>query len=262
MLTDEELDRVCVVLVRTRNPNNIGAVARAMHDFGFRRLRLVNPYPVAFEDARSAVGASAVLEAAQTYRNVADAVADCTCVVGTTADMSRTQEHRVHNVADGSGLLRSALASGGGVALLLGSEKTGLSKEELSHCNWIMTIPMYERAGERHVSMNLGQAAAVCLYELVRDAETAFLTPPFADATAADLERLTELLMQLLVQSGYDQRHPANFDEIQLRQLMRRMRLNSQDAAMWMGMFRQMLWKMQQEKLAEEKPSNNAGASL
>lgn len=262
MLTDEELERVCVVLVRTRNPNNIGAVARAMHDFGFRHLRSVNPYPVAFEDARSAVGASAVLEAAQTYSNVADAVADCTLVVGTTADVSRTQEHRLYSVAEGSGLLRAALAGVGRTALLLGSEKTGLSKEDLSYCNWTMTIPMYERAGERHVSMNLGQAAAVCLYELVRDAEVTYLASPSADATAADLERLTALLMQLLVQSGYDQRHPANFDQGLLRQLVRRMGLNPQDAAMWMGMLRQMLWKMGQERSVEGKLLDDDAASL
>ena len=60
-LSEAELDRVCVVLVRARNPNNIGAVARAMHDFGFGRLRVVNEFTVPFEAARSAVDASDVL---------------------------------------------------------------------------------------------------------------------------------------------------------------------------------------------------------
>ena len=58
------------------------------------------------------------------------------------------------------------------MALLFGSEKTGLSNDELSHCNWLLTIPMRNPAGVRHVSMNLGQAAAVCLYELVRNVES------------------------------------------------------------------------------------------
>ena len=70
-----ELDRVVVVLVRARNPNNIGAVARAMHDFGFRHLRIVNEYAVPFETARSAVDASEVLAGACAFGNVADAVA-------------------------------------------------------------------------------------------------------------------------------------------------------------------------------------------
>ncbi len=59
---------------------------------------------------------------------------------------------------------------GGRVALLFGSEKTGLSNEELSHCHWLLTIPMEEHEEVRHPSMNLGQAVAVCLYELVRQA--------------------------------------------------------------------------------------------
>ena len=81
MLTEEQRERVCVVLVRARNPNNIGAVARAMHGFGFADLRLVNEYSVAIDKARSAVDASAILAGAREFVNVEDAVADCTLVV-------------------------------------------------------------------------------------------------------------------------------------------------------------------------------------
>ncbi len=79
------LDNLRVVLVATRNPLNIGAVARAMSNFGVRRLRVVNPYEVAFREARSAVGAAGLLEKAEQYEGVAEAVADCSLVVGTTA---------------------------------------------------------------------------------------------------------------------------------------------------------------------------------
>src|SRR5579885_2061134 len=79
-----ELDNLRVVLVAARNPLNIGAAARAMSNFGFLRLRLVNPYTAAFREARSAVGAAALLANAEEYQNVAEAVADCTLVVGTT----------------------------------------------------------------------------------------------------------------------------------------------------------------------------------
>ena len=85
MLTDEHRRQVCVVLVRARNPNNIGAVARAMHGFGFFDLRLVNDYSVALEKARSAVDASAILASAKEFATVEDAVDDCRLVVGTTA---------------------------------------------------------------------------------------------------------------------------------------------------------------------------------
>ena len=81
-----ELDRIVVVLVRARNPNNIGAVARAMHDFGFRTLRLVNDYAVPFESARSAVDASAVLDGAATFASVA---ASAPCIAGGGRSNSR-----------------------------------------------------------------------------------------------------------------------------------------------------------------------------
>ena len=74
-----------MVLVAARNPLNIGAAARAMSNFGFLRLRVVNPYAAAFREARSAVGASAVLARAEEYKTVAEAVADCALVVGTSA---------------------------------------------------------------------------------------------------------------------------------------------------------------------------------
>src|ERR1700761_6668823 len=95
MLTAAELERVCVVLVRARNPNNIGAVARAMHDFGFGRLRMVSDYLLPFDTARSAVDAGEVLASAETHVTLATAIADCTLVLGTTAVGERALEHEV-----------------------------------------------------------------------------------------------------------------------------------------------------------------------
>ena len=246
MLAEKEREQVCIVLVRARNPNNIGAVARAMHDFGFRDLRLVSDYPVALSEARSAVDASAILAAAREYATVADSIADCHLIVGTTAVGRRALEHPLHTVAEGSGLLRATLAGGGQVALLFGSEKTGLSADELSHCNWAMTIPMFQRDGVRHPSMNLGQAAAVCLYELVREASAPASTQEVELARADDLERLTTLLAELLEESG-EARRLNNKDAAPLRQLIRRMHLNPADAVTWMGILRQALWKLREK---------------
>src|SRR5262249_55505559 len=150
MLTTEQLDRVSVVLVRARNPNNIGAVARAMYGFGFGDLRVVSEYPVALQEARSAVDASEVLASAREFSGVAEAVADCSLVIGTTAGGKRVQEHPLYSLAEGGELVRGHLATASHrVAVLFGSEKTGLSREELSYCNWTMTIPMVEREGVR-----------------------------------------------------------------------------------------------------------------
>lgn len=244
MLTQEQRDRVVVVLVRARNPNNIGAVARAMHDFGFRHLRIVNDYAVPFHAARSAVDASAVLAAAVEAPSVAEAVADCTLILGTTAVGERNLDHPLHELPSAGSIIRAELARPESrVALLFGSEKTGLSNDELSHCNALMTIPMHRSEGARHASMNLGQAAAVCLFELVRSAATPHPATP-TQSSAGDLERLTTLLLQTLEASGYSKRHPANCEPNQIRRLVRRMSIEPQDAPVWMGILRQILWKI------------------
>src|SRR5271166_3506977 len=95
-------DNLRVVLVATRNPLNLGAAARAMSNFGFAHLRVVNPYEVAFREARSAVGASAILANAEEYTTVADAVADCTLVVGTTAVRHRELQHPLRRLEYGA----------------------------------------------------------------------------------------------------------------------------------------------------------------
>jgi TrmH family RNA methyltransferase len=256
--TREYLDRVVVVLARARNPSNIGAVARAMHDFGFRHLRVVNEYPVPFEAARSAIDASAVLAAATAFTDMADAVADCTVVVGTTAVGERVLQHPLRVLPDAAAEIQRHLAeqAGGRVALLFGSEKTGLSNEELSHCHWLLTIPMEQHEELRHPSMNLGQAVAVCLYELVRngggagDAITkqAGVSPA---ATAQELERLTALFMEVLERTGYRRHHPANCDDAAIRRLVLRMNLSAEDAPVWMGVLRQILWRVGAEEQAK-----------
>jgi TrmH family RNA methyltransferase len=237
------LDRVVVVLVRARNPNNIGAVARAMHDFGFRNLRVVNDYAVPFETARSAVDALEVLEGAAALGSVADAVADCTLVVGTTAVGERALQHPLYSLAEAGGKIREELAGEGRVALLFGSEKTGLSNEELSYCHWLLTIPMEQHEEIRHPSMNLGQAVAVCLYELVRQMPARSGGDKVA-AEAADVERLTTLLGEVLEETGYTKRHPANCEEGQIRRLVLRMGVAASDIPVWMGILRQILWKV------------------
>jgi TrmH family RNA methyltransferase len=261
MPTQAQLDRVVLVLVRARNPNNIGAVARAMHDFGFPHLRLVNDYAVPFQDARSAVDASAVLASAVELASVAEAVADCTLVIGTTAVGARALDHPLHELPHAAALLRTALTQPTArIALLFGSEKTGLSNEELSHCHWLLTIPMHQAETARHPSMNLGQAAAVCLFELVRSE----LAPPIEaeepQPPAGDLERLTHLLTTVLDRTGYTRRHPANASPEQVRRLVRRLALSSADAPVWMGILRQVLWSHDQQPtiLPKDPPADPA----
>ena len=234
-------DNLRVVLVATRNPLNLGAAARAMSNFGFVHLRVVNPYEVAFREARSAVGASAILANAEEYTSVTDAVADCMLVVGTTAVRRRELHHPLRRLEYGARLIRKQLVTGR-VALLFGSEKVGLANEHLSHCHWLMRIP----TREEHISMNLGQAVAVCLYELVRDAKAAPRPERILRATANEAERITAVLLDVLRASGYVQPDGAAATEEKLRRLVRRLNLDADDAEVLLGMLRQIVWKVRQ----------------
>lgn len=244
----ELLENVRVVMVGTRNPLNLGAAARAMSNFGVERLRVVRLYDVAFREARSAVGAAKVLEAAEEFATVAEAVADCGLVVGTTAGGRRDLQHELRPLVIGAKAIRKRLESGV-VAVLFGSEKVGLSNDDMSHCHWLMRIP----TREEHGSMNLGQAVAVCLYELAREEKdrpgrgTVARNSKMA-AKSGDQERLTLLLFEVLRASGYVKPRGASATEEKLRRLVRRMDLDGADTELWLGMVRQIAWKLGEKK--------------
>lgn len=232
-------DRLHVVLVSPRNPLNIGAAARAMSNFGFKSLRVVNPYDVAFREARSAVGASHILTEAQEFTSVADAVADCTVVVGTTAIRHRELQHPLRDLAAGGRVIRKQFASHR-IALLFGSERWGLSNDELSYCHWLMHIP----TPAEHPSMNLGQAVAVCLYELIRSGAPKTRVAKITTAPAVEVERLTSLLIDILRTSGYLKTQSGASADARIRRFVRRLELSPEDAVTFVGMLRQISWKV------------------
>lgn len=215
-----------------------------MSNFGIFSLRLVNPYEPSFREARSAVGAAQLLASAREYTSVADAIADCALVVGTTAVHHRDLQHPVHRLENAASLIRERLNSGR-VALLFGSEKTGLSNDDISHCHWLLHIA----TEQEHLAMNLGQAVAVCLYELTRNCEIeadeqSRLSAEAGRVTADELDRLTQLWLENLQLSGYIKSGMETGSEEKLRRMLRRMELSAEDAQVWLGMLRQIVWKL------------------
>ncbi len=238
------MQHLVIVLVRTRNPLNIGAVARAMQNFGVRELRLVAPYEASFREARSAVGAGAVLAEARELASVADAVEDCRLVIGTTAARRRELEQPLVALEEAASPVHAALAQGR-VALLFGSEKHGLTREDFDHCHWLVRIA----TEDAQPSMNLGQAAAVCLWELAR----ASAAPIVEDGQRAiswdgpasgELERLGGLMMELLDVSGYTHPEAAKSTAAEVRRMLLRLHVTDADTHLLMGMMRKLLWKL------------------
>jgi TrmH family RNA methyltransferase len=227
-----------IVLVAPRNPLNIGAAARAISNFGFTHLRLVNPYNVAYHEAKSAVNASAILKSSQEYATVSEAVADCTLVVGTTAVGHRILKHPLRRIEYGARLMRK---SPGPIALLFGSEKFGLGNDDMSHCHWLVRIP----TREEHGSMNLGQAVAICLYELSRDSKAAVKESTASrPASAEEVERFTSYLLEALSECGYLKPLTSTSMVEKTRRMIRRLNLSAADSVLCQGMLRQILWKL------------------
>jgi tRNA/rRNA methyltransferase len=232
------LESLSVVLVAPRNPLNIGAAARAMANFGFPDLRLVDAYRVAADEARSGPHAGQVLKDSRDFASLAEAVADSTLVIGTTSAHKRDVNLSIQRLEDAAVLVKQ---HPGPVSVLFGSEKFGLSNDDMCHCHWLVRIPTVEGA----TSMNLGQAVAVTLYEMVRQAPNVDIIPsPENLASAGMLDEFVDRLYEALQLSGYV--HTDNVIE-KLRRLSRRMHLREHDAVMWLGMVRQILWKLKSE---------------
>ena len=250
----------------TRNPLNIGAVARAMSNFGFFRLCLVNPYEPSFREAKSAVGAAELLGNAQVFATVGEAVADCTLVVGTTAVGKREIRQPLKFLEEGGREIHKHLRSRRAgkrrspkteqaalpekrteVAILFGSEKFGLANEDLSHCNWLLRIP----TRDEHRSMNLGQAVAICLYELARTSKRAAVVDKANPATSGDIDRVVDLLLDALQLAGSLDSRSAMTTGQKLRRLMRRHNLTAEDARFWLGMFGQIAYRLRHGKASQ-----------
>jgi TrmH family RNA methyltransferase len=214
-----------------------------MSNFGFLNLRVVNPYEAGFREARSAVGASALLANAEKFDSVAEAVADCTLVIGTTAVGVRQLQHPVRRLDAGARLIRKRLASSR-AAILFGSERVGLSNDDFSYCHWLMRIP----TRLEHRSVNLGQAVAICLYEIARGLAAAQPVAKEKPVAAREIERIAEVLLEALRISGYVKLRSAARADEKLRRLIRRLNISARDAATLLGMFRQIVWKMQPDK--------------
>lgn len=251
LLTPDQRDRLLVVLVSPRNPLNIGAAARAMANFGFAHLAVVSPYAPHWREARSAVGAPEILKRARECSTLAEAVADCTLVAGTGTLTHRKPEQPVVLLPALAPVVGAALGHGGRVALVFGPEKRGLSREDLSLCHLLVEIP----TAPEQPSMNLGQAVAVCLYDLAWRASRPDLPAAktmsepargrdAVPATSGTLDLLAGLIDETMEAAHYSPADMREANQHDLRLLLRRLTLTTPDARRALGLFRRILWRL------------------
>ena len=237
-----------IVLVRPRNPLNIGAAARALANFGLLEMTVVAPFEPTWEEARSAaVGAETVIASARAVPTLVDATGDATLVIGTTTGSRRNLGRDLLPLPELAAGLRRRNVSGR-ATLLFGSEKTGLSNEDMSHCHALVRIPTTLGSP----SMNLGQAVAVCAYELAR-AGIVPARPPRVTARGSDpanlqtLDHVLERAAHVLDVSGYLQPKSRAAMLMKLRHLLLDLNLTCKDARILGGVLSQVEWKLESE---------------
>jgi TrmH family RNA methyltransferase len=187
------------VLVETSHPGNIGAVARAMKNMGVLELTLVKPREYPHPDATArASGADDVLANARVVETLAEAIADCGLVLATTA-RTRDQYFRVLEAREAATRIVAEARSGSGaVAVLFGTERFGLSNEQLQVAHALLRIP----ANPDYESLNIAMAAQLIAYEIlmaqqqpgayVAERETALATPEQMEGFYAHLQQVMD----------------------------------------------------------------------
>ena len=229
-----------------------------MANFGLSRLNVVAPYAPHWREAKSAIGAPDILKKASVTNSVSEAVRECTLVAGTGTLTFRKPEQPVVKLPALPALVRDELLRGGRIALVFGPEKHGLTREDLSFCHVLVEIP----TDPRQPSMNLGQAAAVCLYELAshmdvsnsdaqadrgrRTAARPELSLPVAASN--NLELLAGIVEQVMDSARYSPASMREANRHDLRLLLRRLAPTEKDVRRMLGLFRRILWQLERRK--------------
>jgi tRNA/rRNA methyltransferase len=241
-------DLVDIVLVSPRNPLNIGAVARAMANFGLCHLTVVAPYEPHWREAQSAVGAEDLLQSAKVTPTLAEALASATLVFGTGTLEPRKPEQPVIELPTLAPIVGEEIARGGRVALVFGPEKHGLTRDDFSFCHRLLTIP----TDHRQPSMNLGQAVAVCLYELASRLPESLIPAeqqspgptPELSSTSSGIDLLAGVIEETMLAAGYSPRSMQSANRHDLRLLLRRLAPSAKDTRRILGFFRRILWRL------------------
>jgi len=195
------------ILLKPRNPDNIGACARAMANFGLGDLALVSPFESDWEEVKSrwkedasvaAINSMDVINSARIYDSISEAAEDCDLLLGTSSLHQIKPERDVILLKDAADYIAGRGVKKAGI--LFGPEKTGLTKEDLSLCNAVINIPTLPK----QPSMNLGQSVALATYELTarRTTATAFPREKAPQASPYEINRLTNEICAKLEKLG------------------------------------------------------------
>ncbi len=231
------LDNVRIVLCQTSHPGNIGAAARAMKTMGLRDLALVNPKKFPHADATAmASGATDVLDGAMVCQSLQQALAGCSLVIG----LSARKRELTHELVTAREAAMQAIETAGTqkIALVFGTEMSGLSNAELIQCQQLAMIP----ANPEYSSLNLAAAVQLMAYEL----RMAAVTPEKEQSSAFPLARHDEVegffahLEETLIRTGFLNPDMPKRLMPRLRRLFARARLEKEEVNILRGILKSM----------------------
>ena len=224
MAAQDLLDNISIVLVRTKTPGNIGAVARCMMNMGLSRLVLVRPpRDDQGEAIKFAAGAEAVLRDAIRTETLRDALAGHGLVIGTSRHLGR-QRRNIGTPREMAGRIVPLLPQNR-IALVFGREVNGLEKEDLALCNEFIAIP----SSKSFPSLNLSHAVSIVAYELFIAARAGTDPGGRTLAPAGELEVFYQHLQKVLEDSGFLGPHNRDHMMTSVRQLFGKSRLEQRD---------------------------------
>lgn len=233
-------DNIYIVLVEPQGPLNIGSVCRAMMNFGFSRLRLVNPCKnYKNGDAkRMALKAVRYIYEAEKFSTLKEALADCNYSFGTTRRFGKYRDIFLN--PDSAAKKIVSMQDESKIAIVFGREDCGLHTSELDLCQHFITIP----TSEAFPSMNLAQAVSLCLYEIRKQYDTGEIsqTQDLIPAEGRAVEQMFSHMRQTLLEIEYlDHSNPDHILRT-FRRIFGRASLNERDVRILQGLWSRIDW--------------------
>lgn len=250
----DALDNILIVLVNPKVAGNIGWSARGMKNMGLSKLFLVNPVEFSPDELKPfAFGAEEIVRDARVFGSLGDALREAQVAVGTTRRLGRKRRGTYYLREAASKIL--PVARNNTVAVVFGGEQSGLSNEELSLCDMVVTIP--EKTD--YPSLNLSHAVTIVCYELYLASQSESLVPLLELASREELEGMFEHIRQTLASLGYDKAGERDLLEsitTSLRRIFGRTGLEPADINTLRGLCRRI------GKVAELLPKQTDGGNL
>lgn len=230
------LDSMSIIIVRPKFPENIGSIARAMKNMGLHRLVIVNGCcPFHMNAYKLASGAEEILERAEEYLTLEEALSELGCVVGMTSREGKERGLLLTPRALAERLI--PISENNPMGLVFGSEREGLRNEELSLCHLFVKIP----ASSSFPSLNLAQAVMILCYELFQSSRRVE-DPVSALAPSEHLERMFEHMEKTLIGIGFlNPGHPERMMRT-LRRIFGRSHLDAREVRILQGIWSQADW--------------------